>query len=147
MGQGHTHNSVNDVTGGKIIMAAHIETLNVHVQPEQNENVAVGAWARRIAGSSVWAHVRRNSNASSTVAATVGVVSDLATLRDKAEDCLREDPWLDSGLPIRFLEADPAPLGIKGLGLHTSPLTGTGHPPVRCRSGADGVRPGTSIRL
>ncbi len=79
--------------------------------------MAGDAWTVAAARSAVWDHVPAGRDATAVREAALAVVGALAAVRDRAAEVLRDDPWRDPGLAVRFAErvewllGEPAPDG------------------------------------
>ncbi|XKK36964.1 hypothetical protein HFP72_18615 [Nocardiopsis sp. ARC36] len=106
MNQGETHNSIaGGVHGGVAVNAGRIGSVTVHhhAPGPGPANPPADPWPERAGRSSVWDRVREGSDPGPFREAAVDAASRLASLRDAAEERLADDPWLDPGIPLRFL--------------------------------------------
>jgi hypothetical protein len=101
-GQRQTYNTVGEVSG-QVVQAEYVGTVNLGLNQPTGRAAPVDPWAVRVSSSPLWAHVRPGDDTESVRAAAVDVAERLVPLRDEAEARLSEDPWLDPGLPVRFL--------------------------------------------
>ncbi|MES0832555.1 hypothetical protein [Nocardiopsis tropica] len=119
MKQGETHNSIGGgVHGGVAVSAGRIGSVTVHHHAAGPGPARPPAdpWPERVDRSPVWDRVREGSDAGSFREAAVDAASRLVPLRDAAEKRLADDPWLDPGVPLRFLGRVEELLGEPGPG-------------------------------
>ncbi|MFJ9556205.1 hypothetical protein ACIRPH_20490 [Nocardiopsis sp. NPDC101807] len=118
MNQGETHNSIGSVHGGVAVNAGRVGSVTVHHHAAGPGPARPPAdpWPERAGRSSVWDRVREGSDPGPFREAAVDAASRLVPLRDAAEERLADDPWLDPGVPLRFLRRVEELLGEPGPG-------------------------------
>ena len=102
---------MRDVHGGQVVQILRAGTVNMGGAEPVDGSASSDPWVVRVADSPVWTHVRAGGDPALLKAAATGVVSALASGRDGAEARLSDDPWLDPGVPLRFLDRVEAILG------------------------------------
>jgi hypothetical protein len=105
---------VESVSGGTVFQGRDFYFYRDGPPGERPDHGSWDPWARRVADSPVWDHVRQGRDTESFRAAGLDVVERLLPLRDEAEQALRADPWLDPGVAVRFLDRVEVLLGEPG---------------------------------
>lgn len=110
-----TNNAARDVgEGASLVQARDIGQVILNSWSEAEPEPERDPWVAAVMGSSVWRHVPEGRDTEPFRAAVVEFVRSLVPLRDEAQERLREDPWLDPGVPLRFHDRLTQLLGSPG---------------------------------
>ena len=110
-----TNNAARDVReGAALIQARDIGHVILNSGAEAGPEPERDPWVATVAESRVWRHVPEGRDTEPFRAAVVEFVRSLVPLRDEAQERLREDPWLDPGVPLRFHDRLTQLLGSPG---------------------------------
>ncbi len=96
----NSSNTMNGTVHGTNVQAEYIENVYVGVGVDQAPAAEADEWVRAAADSHVWKHIQEGREVEPYRRVALEAVGELARMRDSAD--LKDDPWQDPGIAVRF---------------------------------------------